>query len=128
VEGNYFFFDNLEFEDKKWNYSTYNDRRFYTEVSKNSLRPNGKTLITNDPSGEPQGIPPGTYDIGDGFYDPTKRQICMYDGQFKRELNPGEEQWIIEKCRYEARKFDEGEDDHLDGSTDKIIREMIKLN
>ena len=40
-----------------------------------SLRPEGKTLISNDINGERK-IPEGTYDIGDGFYDPTKRIIC----------------------------------------------------
>lgn len=78
IEGNYFFYDNLEFEDKNWNYSTCQDRRFYTEVSTNNLRPDGKTLMTNDPKG-PEKIPEGTYDIGDGFYDPVKRIICKYD-------------------------------------------------
>ena len=49
------------------------------------LRPDGKTLICNDING-PKNIPEGTYDIGDGFYDPTKRIICKYDGEFKRDL------------------------------------------
>ena len=69
----------MEFEEKTWNYSTFNDRRFYTEVSTGNLRPDGKTLFTNNPDG-PQVIPEGTYDIGDGFYDPVKRIICKYDG------------------------------------------------
>lgn len=89
------------------------------------MRPDGKTLICNDING-PKGIPEGTYDIGDGFYDPTKRIICKYDGEFKRDLDAGEEQWTTEKCRYEARQFED--DSHLDGSEDKIIKEMIKLN
>jgi hypothetical protein len=115
----------LEFEDKNWNYSTHQDRRFYTEVSTGTLRPDGKTLFTNNP--DPAPIPEGTYDIGDGFYDPIKRVICKYDGQFARELNIGEEQWIIEKCRYQARKPKEDEK-ILDGSTDKIIQQMKLLN
>lgn len=118
LEGNYFFYDKLEFEDKTWTYSTHQDRRFYTEISTNSLRPGNKTLFTNNPNPVP--IPEGTYDIGDGFYDPIKRVICKYDGQFSRELNVGEEQWIVEKCRYEPRKPKEDER-VMDGSTDKII-------
>ena len=31
------------------------------------------------------------YTIGDGFYDPTKRIICNYNGEFKRDLEPYEE-------------------------------------
>ena len=48
-------------------------------------------MICNDING-PKGIPEGTYDIGDGFYDPTKRIICKYDGEFKRDLDAGEEE------------------------------------
>ena len=83
------------------------------------------TLKVNDIFG-PKEIPEGTYDIGDGFYDPTKRIICKYDGEFKRDLDAGEEQWTTEKCRYQPRDFED--DSHLDGTEDKIIKEMIKLN
>ena len=124
LDGKYFFFDDLELKEENWEYCTIKDRRFFTEVTK-GLRPEGKTLITNDIAGMKE-IPEGTYDIGDGYYDPLKRMICEYDGQFKRELNFGEESWIIEKCRYRARKFDD--DVHLDGKEDKIIKEMVKLN
>jgi hypothetical protein len=124
VEGEYFFYDKLKFKDKEWDYCTIQDRRYYTEQLK-SLRPDGKTLICNDING-PKNIPEGTYDIGDGFYDPTKRIICKYDGEFKRDLEPGEEQWITEKSRYNPRIFED--DTHLDGSDDLIIKEMILLN
>jgi len=40
----------------------------------------------------------------------------------------GEEEWIVQKCRYNARKPKEGETMVLDGSSDKIVQEMIKLN
>lgn len=89
------------------------------------LRPDGLTLITNDVKG-PKDVPEGCYDIGDGYYDPTKRILCEYDGNFKRDLDDGEEQWIVEKCRYNPKHYEE--DTHLDGNQDKIIREMIKLN
>ena len=122
--GEYFFYDNLQFKDKDWNYCTIQDRQFYTEQLK-GLRPDGKTLICNDING-PKSIPEGCYDIGDGYYDPTKRIICKYDGEFKRNLELNEEQWITEKCLYKPRAFDD--DSHMDGSEDKIIKEMIKLN
>ena len=89
IEGNYLFYDNLEFKDQEWNYCTIQNRAFYTENIK-GLRPDGKTLITNDIKG-PKQIPEGTYDIGDGYYDPTKRVICEYDGSFKRDLDQDEE-------------------------------------
>ncbi len=85
IEGKYFFYDNLEYADGNWEYCTIKDRKFYTETMK-GLRPDGKTLITNHVGG-PKTIPEGTYDIGDGYYDPTKRAIYEYDGQFKRDLD-----------------------------------------
>ena len=78
IEGNYFFYDNLEFKDKDWGYSTNKDRSFYTEILE-GLRPDGLTLISNDIKG-PKRIPEGTYDLGDSYYDPLKRMICRYDG------------------------------------------------
>ena len=82
-------------------------------------------MLTNDIKG-PRKIPEGTYDIGDGYYDPVKSVICEYDSNFKRDLNEGEEEWIIDKCRYEPQHYDD--DSNLDGANDKIISEMVKLN
>ena len=31
IVGEYFFYDDLQFKDKEWNYCTIQDRRFYTE-------------------------------------------------------------------------------------------------
>jgi len=133
IDGKYFFYDNLEFgaaaeqpeTQQNWDYCTIKDRRFYTEKLK-GLRPDGLTLLTNDIRG-PKEIPEGTYDIGDGYYDPTKRTVFEYDGQFKRELgDPEEIKWIVEKCRYNPKIYED--DSLLDGQGDKIIKEMIKLN
>ena len=45
---------------------------------------------------------------------------------YRREILPGEEMWILEKCRYEPQHpNDEGQ---LDGSNGRIVREMIRLN
>lgn len=43
-----------------------------------------------------------------------------------RELDAEEQQWIIEKSRYNPKVFED--DSFLDGNGDKVIREMIKLN
>ena len=124
MEGNYFFYDQLEFKTENWGYSTNKDRSFYTEILK-GLRPEGKTLLSNNIEGL-RSIPEGTYDLGDGYYDPRQRMICKYNGQFMRELEPGEEEWIVQKCRYYARKNLDAV--KLDGTDDEIIQEMIKLN
>ena len=67
----------------------------------------------------PKNIPEGTYDLGDGFYDPTKRIICNYNGEAMRDLGNEEEKWITEKCRYNPRLF--RDDSHLSGAEDKVI-------
>ena len=130
IDGKYFFYDNLAYIDSqkqqakklhKWKYCTENDRRFYTEVSRDNLRPDGLTLLTNDIKG-PKKIPEGCYDIGDGYFDPVKRVICEYNSNFKRDLK--EDEWIIDKCRYEPNIFY----DAVEGNNDKIIAEMIQLN
>ena len=43
-----------------------------------------------------------------------------------RDLDEGEEKWIVEKCRYDPQHHDD--DANLDGSNDQIVQEMIKLN
>lgn len=82
-------------------------------------------MIVNNIEG-PRLIPTGTYDIGDGFYDPVKRMICNYDGSHMRNMEPGEEEWIIQKCRYNPRQVDDPT--QLTGEKDSIIQEMIELN
>ena len=132
IDGKYFFYDKLEFgadaskeeTQQHWDYCTIKDRRFYTEKLK-GLRPDGLTLITNDIKG-PKDIPEGTYDIGDGYYDLSKRAVFDYNGEFKRELDAEEQQWIVEKSRYNPKIYED--DSFLDGSSDKIVKEMIKLN
>ena len=132
IDGKYFFYDKLEFgadaskeeTQQQWDYCTIKDRRFYTEKLK-GLRPDGLTLITNDIKG-PKDIPEGTYDIGDGYYDLSKRAVFDYNGEFKRELDAEEQQWIVEKSRYNPKIYED--DSFLDGSSDKIVKEMIKLN
>ena len=78
IEGKYYFYDDLEFKED-WGYCTLQNRQFYTEIKK-GVRPDGKTLLTNDINGIRE-IPPGTYDVGDGYYDPVKKAIfdCPID-------------------------------------------------
>ena len=66
-------------------------------MMKKVLQMQGQTLIPSGIYG-PRNIPEGTYDIGDGFYDATQNLIFKYNGEFKRDLEIGEEKWIIEKA------------------------------
>jgi hypothetical protein len=67
----------------------------------------------------PQRIPEGTYNVGDGYYDPSKRIICDYNGEDKREVTVAEEDWISTKCSYQPRSFTS--DAHLNGDSDPIV-------
>ena len=100
--------------------------QFYTEKLK-GLRPDGLTLLTNDIKGV-KDIPSGTYDVGDGYYDPVnKKAIFEYDGTVKRELEQEKdetEEWIKERCRYNAHVFEDSS--QLTGESDKIIQKMVK--
>lgn len=103
IEGRYIFNDGLLYEDRNWQYISQGDRRFYTEVL-DGLQPAGKTLLTNER--EPPKIPKGTYDTGNGYYDPATKLIMSYDGTsvIDQQLD---EQWILNHCR---KGFD-GDDD-----------------
>ena len=52
------------------------------------MRPDGQTLKVNNLSG-PKPIPRGTYDVGEGYYDPVRGIICDYNGDFRRDLEDG---------------------------------------
>ena len=67
----------------------------------------------------PQRIPEGTYNVGDGYYDPSKSIICEYNGEEKREVTVNEEEWITTKCAYQPRSFEN--DSHLNGDSDPIV-------
>jgi hypothetical protein len=84
------------------------------------------TLILIEESTE---IPEGTYDVGDGYYDPVKRAIFDYNGNILRELEEEPEEteaWIKEKCRYNPNVLEDTY--HLNGTNDKIISKMVELN
>eukprot|EP00831_Metopus_contortus_P011873 TRINITY_DN14753_c0_g1_i2.p2 TRINITY_DN14753_c0_g1~~TRINITY_DN14753_c0_g1_i2.p2 ORF type:complete len:149 (-),score=48.86 TRINITY_DN14753_c0_g1_i2:11-457(-) len=82
------------------------------------------TLITNDING-PKEIPEGTYDVGDGYYDPLKEKIYEYSGEIKRELEADEKEWIMSKCRYNPSLERASK---MTGESDPIIKKMIELN
>lgn len=108
IEGRYVFNDGLLYEDRNWQYVSRGDRRFYTEVLQ-GLQPAGKTLLTNEPI--PPTIPKGTYDTGNGYYDPATQRIMSYDG--KTVLGyPGdvEEAWIKDHCRKGFEDVEDPED------------------
>ena len=98
VDGEYEYYDGLIYDSQNWNYCQIPDRRFYTEI-KEGLRPAGATLIVNNPNG-PKATVPGTYDVGDGYYNMGKNMLYNYDYQ---EVGPPEDadlREILDKYRY----------------------------
>ncbi|CAG9325192.1 unnamed protein product [Blepharisma stoltei] len=98
VDGEYEYYDGLKYNAQDWNYCKIPDRRFYTEI-KEGLRPAGATLIVNDPQG-PNEIPPGTYDIGEGYYDPSVKAAYSYEGEELETPMDSDLIDILKKYRY----------------------------
>ena len=122
VSGDYFFFDKLKFEEKDWDYCTGKDRKFNYERN-HGIKPSGQTQITNDPEGEHE-IPPGTYDTGDGYFDPIRTLVYSYDGKkLIRTPDADEVGWITRTCRYEPRESKLP----LTGEEDEIINRVMEL-
>ncbi len=122
VSGDYFFFDDLKFEEENWDYCIGKDRRFNYERN-NGIKPAGQTQITNDPQGE-HIIPAGTYDTGDGYFDPIRTLVYSYDGKRLLRTPQAEEvDWITRTCRYEPRSTATP----LTGDEDQIIERVMEL-
>lgn len=101
--GDYYFFDDLKFEGNSWDYCVGNDRRFNYERN-HSILPSGQTQLKNDPNGD-KVIPPGTYDTGDGYFDPIRSLVFSYDSKtIMRTPNAKEVDWITRTCKYNPRE------------------------
>mmetsp|Transcript_13581 Transcript_13581/g.36357 ORF Transcript_13581/g.36357 Transcript_13581/m.36357 type:complete len:165 (-) Transcript_13581:162-656(-) len=98
VKGEYAFKDGLPYDEREeWDYCNGVDRRFFSERV-DGLRPAGDEQLTNEHPAQP--IPPGTFDIGRGYYDPNSKYVHAYDGVVIGTLLEDEdEEWITSKCR-----------------------------
>eukprot|EP00033_Pygsuia_biforma_P002479 GCRY01002749.1.p1 GENE.GCRY01002749.1~~GCRY01002749.1.p1 ORF type:complete len:160 (+),score=15.06 GCRY01002749.1:233-712(+) len=94
TQGQIIYEDGLQFEKTNWDYCKDPDRRFYREVV-HGLKPGGSTSIA------PHNfqIPSGCYDVGDGYWKPEDGQVYEYSGEFRRNLEENEEDWIRANCR-----------------------------
>ena len=93
------------------------DRRFYQEYL-HGIKPSGATQQTKED--KPHNIPTGTYDTGDGYYEPVKSIIYTYDGQIFRTPSEEEVNFIMAKCRYVPKAVD------IDGDKDQVIKRVLK--
>ncbi|XP_022536680.2 LOW QUALITY PROTEIN: MORN repeat-containing protein 5 [Astyanax mexicanus] len=101
-QGQYTFSDGLQYQEKDWNYCDGYDRRFYNERC-HGLKPAGESQLTNDDP--PLIIPDGCYDCGDGFYNPDSRVVTDYEGNFLRNADDEECEWIVQTCRKSWDEF-----------------------
>lgn len=62
------------------------------------IKPAGLTLFS-DQCPAPK-VPPGTYDVGDGFFEPSTGDVRGYDGFLLRQANRDERNWIERNCRF----------------------------
>eukprot|EP00331_Platyophrya_macrostoma_P020155 CAMPEP_0176464638 /NCGR_PEP_ID=MMETSP0127-20121128/36675_1 /TAXON_ID=938130 /ORGANISM="Platyophrya macrostoma, Strain WH" /LENGTH=211 /DNA_ID=CAMNT_0017857171 /DNA_START=14 /DNA_END=649 /DNA_ORIENTATION=- len=114
IEGDYYFNDSLKYEVENWDYLTEDrDRRFFYERTEGF-----DPYSLNRPLPE---IPEGTYDVGDGYYEPVASIVYTYKGQVLRTPSEKEVEWVIEKCRYNPRKKGV-----LGGEHDKVIKKAIE--
>lgn len=73
--GTYSFKDGLPFQKERWDYCSIADRRFWSE--KNSgIKPAGETQRVDASSRH--SLPAGTFDVGNGYYDPTTHMVHDY--------------------------------------------------
>jgi len=92
--GQFTFNDGLQFDDKDWDYCTVKDRRFWSEISKNELKPAGETNRKDQDEPAPS-LLAGCYDVNDGYFDPSTGCIHNYDtGDKVREPDEEERAWI----------------------------------
>jgi len=76
VQGEYTFADGLKYQEAGWAYCTTEDRRFYSEILR-GLKPAGVSQFSD--VHPPPIIPKGTYDCGDGFFDPkTQKNLQIW--------------------------------------------------
>jgi hypothetical protein len=92
ITGNYEFTDGLNYEEPaKWEFCSFKDRRFYHEILNDIKNPE----IENYNERLFKLIPEGSYDTGDGYYDPDKGTVFTYENEFLRIPNEEEVNCII---------------------------------
>ena len=100
VAGTYTFADGLQYEEAGWSYCREGDRRFYRE-RKAGIPPAGASMLSD--KGKAPRIPAGTFDVGDGYLEPSTAKVHAYDdGTVVREAKEGEVEWALRTCRVGA--------------------------
>ncbi|KAJ2950962.1 hypothetical protein O0L34_g5338 [Tuta absoluta] len=93
------FSDGVRYSDNNWTYCYPKDRRYSSELTDEGMQPAGKSRITKNK--EPKKIPDGTFDVGDGIFDPISGNVVDYNDQTRVIRSPDSQlcSWIKENCR-----------------------------
>merc|ERR1711988_1129600 len=99
VKGKYVFEDGLVYDERRWEYCPERDRRFYMggEEDEEDEEPETEGALGEgeiSSSQKPIEIPPGCYDVGDGYYNPKDGKIFTYKGELMRQPGKDEADWI----------------------------------
>ena len=122
VSGDYYFYDGLKYETSEWDYCLGQDRRFNYERN-NGILPSGQTQLKNDPNASIT-TPPGTYDTGDGFFDPIRSLVFSYAGDaILRTPDAKEVDWITRTCKYTPRDTREP----ITGVEDGVVMRVMEM-
>ncbi|KAM3186189.1 hypothetical protein ACTXT7_004824 [Hymenolepis weldensis] len=105
VSGSYQFPDGLVFSEDNWQYCDGYDRRFESEI-KHGLNAPGEEKLTDGPTMQ---IPPKSYDVGDGFYDPENHIVFDYQMRFLRNADVAEHEWTTKYGRKGWDEFTNGQ-------------------
>lgn len=94
----YVFKDGLEYHDP-WEYCLFPKRAYISTVRAGVFKPPGQERVTNKMP--PRPIPPGCFDVGEGFYKPKLSGIVSANetNQIKRIPTEVEADWIKKHCR-----------------------------
>jgi len=65
----------------------------------------GAAAGPQDAEQKPIEIPPGCYDVGDGYYNPKEGKIYTYGGELMRQPSKDEADWITKSCTKNDIKF-----------------------
>lgn len=95
-KGTYYYHDDLEFNTDEWQYGTDGDRRFWSEIQNGIKVAQKPQFVDKDPS---MWIPPNTYDVGNGYFDPQDGNVMSYSGSQDHTASKEEAAWAMLKCR-----------------------------
>lgn len=101
MQGGFVFSDGLAYkkqDESSWDYCSREDPRFYTEIRDGIAK--GDELRDITPHDYAQELPPGCFDVIEGYFDSKKHAIFSYETNETLRVPAGDEiAWIQKYCR-----------------------------